>query len=77
MMTDKEYQPMGDAAFLVNPHCGRRDRRLQHSVRGRTTGWAHGGDRNEPQPLTQPGAGIQSYRLPYRQNPETRVLSQM
>ena len=41
-LTDKEYQRMRDAAIARDPQDRRRDRRLEHPVRGRirqTDGW--------------------------------------
>ena len=55
-LTDKEYQIMRNAAIAVLREIGRRDRRLERAVRGRSRHRAPGGDRDEPQRVSRSSA---------------------
>ena len=59
---------MRDAAHRDHPRDRRRDRRLQHPVRGQPRRRAHGRHRDEPARVALLGAGVQGHRLPDRQD---------
>ena len=63
-LTDKEYQRMRDMGAAHHPPRRRRDRRLQHPVRGQPGGRPHRRHRDEPARVAVVGAGVEGHRLP-------------
>ena len=67
-LTDREYQMMRDGGASLPARNRRRYRRLQRAVRHQPGQRAHGHHRDEPARFAQLGAGVQSHRLPHRQD---------
>ena len=66
-LSDKEYQRMRDAADH-HPQGRRRDRRIEHPVRGQSRERADGGHRDEPARVAILRARVESHRISDRQN---------
>ena len=67
-LTDREYQVMRERRARDHPRGRRRDRRLEHPVRGRPEERPPDRDRDEPARLALVGAREQGDRLPDRED---------
>ena len=67
-LTDTQYQKLRDQAIDRDPRGGRRDRRLEHPVRGQPGDRRDRRDRDEPARVALVGAGVEGHRLPDRQD---------
>ncbi len=67
-LTDKELQRLRDMAKIVMRAVGRGNRRQQCPVRGQPAHGRGAGDRDEPARVALVRAGLQSHRLPHRQD---------
>ena len=67
-LSDKEYQRMRDAARRIIRQGRRRDRRIEHPVRGQPGERPDGRHRDEPARLAVVGAGVEGDRVPDRED---------
>ena len=67
-LTDREYQMMRDARARVPARNRRRYRRLERAVRDRSRNRPHGDRRDESARVAQLRAGVESHRIPDRED---------
>ena len=67
-LTDREYQAMRDAAIAVIREIGVETGGSNIQFGIQPANRAHGRDRDEPARVPLLGAGVKSYRFPYRKN---------